>query len=186
MKLVKKILMVAFALIGLVLLIGSFLPRQWNATATHVISAQKEAIFPFVSNFRTWDQWAIFDVGDPSELRTFSEGAPGPGSWQKWEGKKTGRGQLWMITADPRHGITYEGAIESTVKNAHGTIAFEPAESGTRVVWMDQGTLPPLIGGYFKSMVEKALSEHFKKSLERLEKVVQAAQATTQAGKQKR
>lgn len=105
---------------------------------------------------------------DPSYQVTYSDPSKGVGSWQRWTSNKSGSGQMWMTEADPERGIGYDSAIETTVRNGAGFVRLTPQGEETVVTWEDTGQLPPILGGYFRPMMERSLRDHLDKSLARL------------------
>lgn len=175
MKKIRTIALVLGVVSTLVVIIGALLPRQWDVRVS-VISptANPERVYENINDFKNWNNWAVWKDMDPEYMSEFSDPSVGVGAWQKWSSPKSGRGQLWMTAADPNKGIEYEGAIESGgEKNAAGSITFSPSVEGRglELVWADKGTLPPIIGGYFRVMVQKSLEEHFRRGLERLAEI---------------
>lgn len=169
----KKFLRIAaITLAGIVLLlvvVGLLLPREWHVEQSIVIDAPPETVHPYVENFRNWPDWAGWnDALDPTLRREYEGPESGVGAVQRWQGEKMGRGELTITKSDPQAGVWYDGKIETDEVNAHGSITYEPAAEGTRVIWTDTGQLPPIIGGYFAGFVETALADHFQTGLERL------------------
>ena len=68
-------------------------------------------------------------------------------------------------------------AIETEEINAHGSLTWVPQGGGTRVTWVDEGLLPPVVGGYAVHRVNEALGEHFDKSLGHLKAEVEKRRA---------
>ncbi len=172
MKFVRKLLLVVGVLSSVFVVVGFFLPRNWNVSVSvEAPASQKEKVFEAIAFFKKWDDWAIWKEVDDTYVSEFSEVDGVPGSWMKWQGQKTGQGKLTMTQVEPGSFIRYDGAIESAENNAEGEIRIEVSQNDPNkivIIWEDRGELPAIIGGYFKGMVEKSLSEHFQKSLEKL------------------
>lgn len=141
-----------------------------------VIAAPPAAIHPFVSNLRKWQEWAVWTKElDPQVKNTWSGPEEGVGAGWAWLGPKMGRGKIVVTASDVATGVKLDEAIEGDEINAHATFSYVVVGASTRVVWVDEGTLPPVLGGYFRGMIEKMLGENFEKGLEKLKSVVEAA-----------
>ena len=80
--------------------------------------------------------------------------------------------RAWISAPDS--GVAWEGMIETDEINNHGSIRYEALESGSvRVTLVDEGTLPPIVGGYFVPVMNAGLSQHFEAALARLELAVE-------------
>jgi hypothetical protein len=171
-RLLKSLLLGLGVFSTLFVVIGVFLPRKWKVESTVEVAAdQIPFYFSSVVNFQNWKSWAIWGMDDPTYEVNFSENMSVPGSWMKWTSKKSGYGQLTLTQIEPLALVRYDSQIESAQKNGSGEFRFEtkPGDPlrGT-ISWIDEGELPPIVGGYFKSMVEASLKDHFQKSLEKL------------------
>ena len=86
----------------------------------------------------------------------------------------TSRVRIDYTEGDPKTGLAYEGRIEQDEVNAHGTIAFEPVEGGTKVTWTDTGdTTLAMGGGLAPLLIEPMMTDAFHGFLESLEEVVE-------------
>jgi hypothetical protein len=158
-----------------VLLAGLVLPRTWHVERSIVIAAAPERISPFLSTPRHWQEWSVWTRElDPQVRFTYEGPESGVGARWSWLGPKMGNGRSEITFADPKRGIRVDEAIESAQVNAHGAILLEEAGAGTRVTWIDDGTLPPLLGGFFRAMVSELLARNFEAGLAKLKAVVEA------------
>jgi hypothetical protein len=94
------------------------------------------------------------------------------GAVYQWSGDSSGRGTLVITHSDADSGIHIDEWIqadETGPKNATGRITYtEGPNDATRVTWSDQGTMPPIIGGYFRGFVNQAIGAAFEKGLANL------------------
>ena len=81
--------------------------------------------------------------------------------------------------------VAYEGAIESKNVNDKGTLTFTPdtaaGSTATKIVWIDEGDAPPVVGGLFKGMLEAMLGDQFQKNLDALKAVAEKQQVADDA-----
>ena len=158
MKALKIVGLVLVALVVLCVGIGLFLPRSWSVSRSILIQAPPEQIHPWVDSPAKWKEWFDFTgMGEEMQV-TVSGPERGVGATYEWT-MPGSRGRLVITESDAKTGIYIDEWIESDEKNARGSIAYTAAEGGaTRVTWTDQGTLPPVIGGYVRGMVDAAVA----------------------------
>lgn len=178
MKLLRRVAIALVAVLLLALVVGLVLPRRWRVEQSVTINAPPERIHPFIENPRKWQEWAVWTRDmDPQVRNDYGGPESGVGAKWSWLGPKMGRGRLEVIASDPKQGVTVDEAIESDEVNARTTFTFTANGTGTVVKWVDEGTLPPVMGGYFKGMIEEMLSDNFAKGLVKLKGVVEALPA---------
>lgn len=172
---VKRIAIALVALVGLLVLVGLALPRRWRVEQSITIDAPPERIHPFLNDLRRWQEWAVWTRAmDPQVRNTYGGAQDGVGATWAWLGPTMGRGRMEIVASDAREGLTIDEAIEADEVNARTTFTFSPVGGATRVTWVDEGTLPPVMGGYFRGMIERMLAEHFGQGLQRLKQLVEA------------
>jgi hypothetical protein len=171
----RKVAMGTVAGVALIFAIGALLPRHWRAERSIVINAPPQRIHPFIANLRTWQDWAVSSKElDPQVRNTFDGEEIGVGSKWSWLGPHLGRGQMEVVKADARTGVEIDEAIQTETINAHGSFSYRPEAGATRVTWVDEGRLPFILGGYFRSSVEHALGDSFARGLAVLKRKVEA------------
>lgn len=174
MKIVKIVGILIVVLVVLCLGIGLFLPRDWSVERSILIQAPRSKIHAFVESPARWNDWFTWEEmkTDP-EYKVWTSGPEkGVGATYQWTGSSSGRGKLVIAHCDENSGIHIDEWIqadESGPKNATGRIVYTDGPDGSvRVTWSDQGTLPPVIGGYFRSMVDASIGKAFEKGLANL------------------
>lgn len=169
MKALKYVGIALIAIVSLFILVGLFLPRQWEVERSILTDAKPSQLYPLVVDLKRWPEWAAWNKEmDPEVKWTYSGPESGTGASWAWEGPQMGKGAMTITKADEETGVWIDEKIESDEVNAHGSITWEPEGDQYRVTWKDTGTLPPVVGGYFKGMIENMLGEHFQTGLEKL------------------
>jgi len=171
MKRVLKIVGLGFvALIAVLLAVGLFLPRQWHVEQVVLVNAGPEHIYPLVNDLKQWPSWAAWNKEmDPVVKWEYSGPATGVGASWAWDGPQMGHGRMTITKSEPGSGVWVDEMIETDDEvNAKGSITWTIEGGGTKVTWVDEGTLPPVIGGYFVGMIENMLSNHFQTGLKNL------------------
>lgn len=175
MKIIRRIAIALVVLLALAVAVGLVLPRRWHVEQSITINAPPERIHPFINNLHKWQEWAVWTKEmDPQVRNDYGGPEEGVGAKWSWLGPKMGRGRMVVVESDPKTGVSVDEAIESDETNARSTFAFTVNGSATTVKWTDEGTLPIVLGGYFKGFIEDMLSENFAKGLLKLKAVVEA------------
>ena len=165
----KKILIGVAAVLALLAIVGALLPRNWKVERTIAIAAAPAAIHPWVDDLHRWSEWAAWNKAmDPEVKWVYAGPARGVGASWAWDGPKMGHGKMTIAKSDPEKGVWVDECIEGDEVNAHSALVFTAAEGKTTVTWTDEGTLPPVIGGYFRGFIESMLIEHFDVGLKNL------------------
>ncbi|PRP92133.1 Polyketide cyclase / dehydrase and lipid transport [Enhygromyxa salina] len=156
-----------------VVVVGVFLPREWHVEQSVDIEADVAQIHAQIADLERWDAWMFDPELEGADMLVEVEGS-GVGATISWSGKGS-TGAMTLVEADPATGIRWDGRVETDEINNHGSISYEPLDGGlVRVTLVDEGTLPPVLGGYFAPVMNSALSQHFEAALGRLELVAEA------------
>jgi hypothetical protein len=175
MKLVGRIALGLFAALILAAVAAALLPRQWRVERSVTIAAAPERIHPFFDDLRRWPEWTPWNKElDPRAKWAYGGPDRGVGARAAWDGPALGKGRMEIVESDPARGLRLDEAIEAEVVNAHARIEYADAPGGTRVTWTDEGTLPPVVGGLFRGVIEDTLGEHLTQALAKLKATVEA------------
>jgi hypothetical protein len=165
-KLSKVVVALFAAAFLLFLVVGLILPREWKVEVTTPTHASAAQVLPRVRDFREWNTWAA-PIAEATYSYSDQQGLKG--SWMSWKAP-TSRAKFILGDVSER-GVKFDEMMEGDEVNAHGEIVVA---DGT-LVWRDSGKLPPVIGGYFRGMMERALAEHMRKGLEKLKTLAESA-----------
>jgi hypothetical protein len=175
MKTLRVVAMIVVGLLLLLISVGALLPRGWRVERSVVIEAPVERVHPLISTLRRWQEWSVWTRElDPLVRHTFEGPERGVGARWSWLGPKMGRGSLQITWEDPARGVTLAQAIEDESSNARASFTYTAEPTGTRVTWVDEGVLPVVLGGFFRSMVEARLGANLEAGLQKLKRVVEA------------
>ncbi|MGZ3461799.1 MAG: hypothetical protein ACXU86_25180, partial [Archangium sp.] len=115
---------------------------------------------------------------DPEVKYEYSAVASGAGAWWSWNGPKMGHGKMTITRSDVNAGVWVDEMIETDqAVNAHGSMTWTQQGGGTKVTWVDEGTLPPVVGGYLVRFIDNMLGENFQTGLKNLKAEVEKRQA---------
>lgn len=159
------------------------LPTEWKIETSVVIDAPPEKVYPYLAQPRVWvkiverHSRTMPGYEDTTFRYTFGDVEEGAGAWwlsESESGAMTSRVRIDYTAGDPKTGLEYEGRIEQDEVNAHGTIAFEVVDGGTRVTWTDTGTMSRSKGGGLMVMaIESMMTPAFQGFLDSLKEVVE-------------
>lgn len=154
--------------------VGFALPRTWRVERHVVIAAPPAAIHALLFDLKRWQEWSVWNrTIDPLLRNTYEGPHDGVGARWLWLGPTMGRGQVVIVASDPQRGIELDETIESEVVNAHASLTFTAEGDATRVTWVDEGTLPLIMGGFFRGVVEDGLALHISTSLQKLKALLE-------------
>lgn len=150
MNILKLLFRTLYILLGIYLAGGYFIPDTWQVTRTMTMHATSQQIYPYVSNFREWENWSPWNASkDPSLEYTYTGPTTGVGAKQTWTSHKMGNGWMQFTAASPETGVAYDIFIDMNTMQStlHGNIAFATEGDLTTVTWTDSGQAN---GSFFK------------------------------------
>ncbi len=182
MKIVKNIglALVVIVVIGLIVLY--FMPNQYKVSNSIEINKPADVVYAQVADFNKWGTWDPWMEMDP-EAKVTVEGTPGaPGHKMSWDGKKSGQGNMTLISAGVNEHVYSQLEFLKPFKaSAKDMILLEPSGDKTKVTWTNTGGLPFPFGRLFGLSVDKALGTDQRKGLEKLKKFTEAMVVTPPA-----
>ena len=172
----KKILIVVFALVAMLLLVGFFLPRNITTVRTTEIAAAPERIYPLVAAPAEWKRWSAWNQRDPAMQIEYSGRPAGAGASWSWKSESEGNGSMTFTEAEEPKRVAYELRVEGWDDPSTGEIALEPAGTGTRVSWTmhaDVGNGP--VGRWFGVFMPGMVGKDFDAGLANLKRLTESA-----------
>lgn len=134
MKILKRIGLILAALIGLILIVAIFLPKDVSTTQSTTINAPVETVFNAVNDFSQWENWSVWAANDSTMVTTLAENYVGEGGSYSWKGDVVGEGNMKILSSDPNKEI--KTAIQfGPMGSANGHWMFSESENGTEVQW---------------------------------------------------
>lgn len=175
MRSLKRIGLVLAVFLILIPVVGFFIPSEWRAEQSIEIDAGGEHILPLVEAPKRWLEWAAWTPerypGMESEFKGPEKGA---GALWSWTGEKSGSGTLEITKSSATAGIEYVLTFEGFTPSPGG-IRFEPAGTGTRVVWWMEGDVGKNpFNRYFSLLMEPMMRKDLVSGLEKLKGLAEA------------
>ncbi len=169
----KKFAIFIAALIGIIIVVGLFLPTQYAVTRTQVIQGAPASIHVHVNDLTKWDAWAPWKDEDPSLVVTHGEKTSGVGANQSWAGKD-GNGSLTFTQSSPEKGIDYDLSFNDGLYKCSAFIHYRDLGGNTQVTWTMTGDMAvPVIGGYLAMTMDSMAGPMFQRGLTKLKNVVE-------------
>ena len=173
LNLLSRIILVILLIVGLLALIGSFLPRDYDFQAEMKMKAAPEDIFSMISVPRNWSQWSMWSPdrvpGLKVEYRGKDEGVGAEQSWTEVRGK----GKMWITASQPNQRIAYQMTF-ADFPRMESSITLSPNGDFTTVTWHSSGSLPsgPFYG-YFAWAFGRQMEYQYEAALDNLKQIVE-------------
>jgi hypothetical protein len=178
MKTLFKILMVLAVLLVVFLVVGMMLPEKLQVERSIVIRADANKVYPYVSNFRQFNQWSPWAKIDPNIEFTYEGPEKGEGAIMHWrsEHAEVGQGSQKILQANPGHDVRIVLAFGGMGK-AYSNFQLQPEQGSTMVSWafdMHFGyNIPGRIMGLF---IGDQIGDYYDKGLSSLKQLVEQEQ----------
>ncbi len=166
MKIFKRVVISIMVLIGLLLIIGALLPRDYTVTRTIEINSSPDSVYNNVADFRVYKTWNWWAKQDPLASFEIKGEAKQPGSSYSWNGNEIGIGSLTLETAEPgkkvKNILTFKKPFETI---ASDNWEFEASQTGTKVIWVNSGKLPYPMGAFIAMSMNTMLGPQMDSGL---------------------
>jgi hypothetical protein len=176
MLVLKFILIAVVVLVLLLLVLHLIAPKEAKLERSVLISASKEAIFPYILYFVKRDEWSPWMEMD-SNVKTELEGEDGTlnAVW-RWEGNnKVGKGHQKNTNIVPNESVDTIVTFEKPWQSQAGSyLRLEEKTDATMVRWgfSTKMSFPFTILGLLMNM-DKAVGKDYEKGLNKLKKLVE-------------
>lgn len=173
LNLLLRIVLAVSAVIVLLAVIGSFLPRDYQTSTSVLIQATPEQVFPFVNDLQLWQSWSPWNAHDNPQLSVqLGEQTSGEGATQTWT-EPRGDGKLWLTSADPNRKVGFSFRFANWPQS-DGSLELNAEGAATRVTWRSAGSMPggPMYGWLGLMFSSSPLEAEYNKSLQRLKSTI--------------
>lgn len=176
MKFLKRFILVILVLILALIGIGYELPDSAHVERSIRISAAPQTVFPYVSDFRKFDEWSPWAQKDPDMKYTFGGPESGVGATMTWHSADpdVGSGSILITQSKPPHHVItrLEFGAEATTATSYFNIT--PVSNGSKVTWgFDTEFGTNLIWRYFGLMMDRWVGGEYDKGLQNLKTLVE-------------
>lgn len=175
LKYFVRLLLLIGAVVGIIALIGSLLPRSYDFESQVNIVAQPSAVFQKIDSLRNWQDWsAQFNPVAIEGLEIqYSGPDSGVGAVQTWTDPR-GDGKLWITESQPFEHVDYI-VVFGDFPEMESRIELSAQGATTQVTWRSKGSLPggPFYG-FFGAFFSTQLKHEYNRSLEKLKALVES------------
>ncbi len=177
MKIIKYLLLGFIALIIVLGVVGIFLPDTQHVERQIAIDAPADEIFPYVNDFRKFNEWSPWAKIDPQTKYTFSGPESGVGAKMEWasEHQQVGQGTQEILESVPNNTVKTRLDFGMGGPSLAG-FALSENNGQTTVVWSFDAYFENSIARYFGLMLDldKWVGGDYEKGLANLKTVVEA------------
>lgn len=173
MKALKIIGIILLVLIAIIVVLGTFAPKNYQVDRSVVIAAPKQLVFNHVKYWRNWQAWSPWAEMD-STMQVTVAGIDGTaGSKYVWAGDKVGSGEIINTGIKENEEIAYHlRFIKPWESESDGYVKLADADGNTQVTWGFYGKnpFPWNIMTLFVSM-DKMMGKDFERGLSRIKDI---------------
>lgn len=176
MKILKRLGIGILLLLGIILVLAAFAPKEMNISRTTTINASHTDVFNAVNQLETWEHWSPWQRHDTTIVNVYSDKSEGQGAYYTWTSENSGDGQ--MTITDVYEMDSLKTLLEFDGQgNATADFFFAPNEGGTDVTWTFHSDMTyPFNAMLLFQDMEGILGEYYEEGLEHLKKHVEANQ----------
>lgn len=134
MKILKYILIFLAVLVGIALLLGLILPKDFDVHVTEKLDIPSHIINRNISDFKQWPRWMPWLSMDPNMKFEFDTKHKGQGAEYAWKGEKSGAGRMSIDTLIPRERMRTRIHFDG-MGTSHGYWDFNALDKQTELTW---------------------------------------------------
>ena len=172
MKILKTLFITLLALVGILLVVGIFLPRVVTVESTAEYKKPPEVVYDQVVDFRNYNKWNPWTQSDPDAENIFSDPSSGVDAQWQWEGDDVGTGRMKTIETRAPESIKNELYLMKDAEPSYDIWKFEKTDKGTKVTWKNEIKLSYPVGVYMGLFLGSVLKDDQEQGLKNLGTIV--------------
>jgi len=162
----KQLLKYTFIFLLSLIIIGLFLPTQYNIKKSIHINATPQETHYWLNDFKLWSTWSPWEIIDPSFKVTLGEKTKGIGANLTWS-SQSGNGEL-TVTKINNSGLHYN-IIFNHEHSATSSFTYKNDKKNTIVTWLINGNNhTPVIAGYQVLLIRYVIAPSLELGLKNL------------------
>lgn len=174
MAVLKKLLVGIGIVIALIVIVGLFLPKEFNVERSVVIQAPPSDIYPHVVDLKAWQKWGVWFKRDPDMVINYQGPDRAIGMRSEWQSVSEGNGEMEITQLDHNRKVTYRLYFPEYDMGSTGALTLTPLDDGTKVTWSDEGEVGNNpVDRYFVLFMDSLIGPDFELGLENLKTVVE-------------
>ncbi len=161
-------------LIITLLVVGWFLPSNFEVQRQITINATPEKVFPHVVNLKQWRNWGVWFERDPNMQVIYSGKESQVGMKSSWVSEQEGSGEMTITKIQPLQQVEYNLYFPELDMGSTGELTLVPIGNTTQVTWRSYGD----VGGnpvdsFFAAFMDSLIGPDFETGLVNLKKQVE-------------
>jgi hypothetical protein len=175
MKILKNLLIALAVIVVVAGIVLYFLPKEFTVSNSIEINRPAGMVYAQISDYNKWGTWDPWMKMDPDAKVTI-EGTPGTaGQKMSWQGKKSGVGNITVVSAGFNDFIYSDLEMVKPVKSSgKDMLKLEAEGDKTKITWTNRGGLPFPGGRIFGLFVNKMYGKAQTDGLQALKTAVEA------------
>jgi effector-binding domain-containing protein len=176
MKVLKRLLIAAVAIVVLAIVIGLLLPRTRHLERSIEIDAPASVVFAQINGFRHFNDWSPFMAVMPEASYTFEGPDYGVGSKLSWEvpGPKPESGSQTIVASTPYERVDVELDL-GPQGEAQSAYLLQKFDGGTRLTWtFDTDFGLDIPGRYWGLFLDRQLGPLYAQGLANLKRIAES------------
>ena len=171
---------IVLAVLFVVFIAGAYLmPKTINVERDITIDAPPAEVFPYVNNYKKFNEWSPWANRDPDATYTYSGPEAGEGAKMSWEGSESVGAGSQTITASEENRRVETELDFGDQGTAQAYFNLEPRSDGTEtnITWgmnSDMGNNP--IARWMGLMMDRWVGTDYEKGLKNLKETVEKGQ----------
>lgn len=174
---IKRLILGILLLLLLLVIVAFALPQQITVARSTVINAPESDVFPYINNFRRFNEWSPWAARDPETKYVFSGPEEGKGARMEWSSDNPEVGSGFQEITESQPGALVRVSLEfADLGKGSASYQLKPSGAGTRIIWVfdtDVGNNP--IHRWMGLMFDRWIGADYEEGLEQLKKLVEAA-----------
>jgi len=176
MRWIKRIVTGLVLVVVLAVAAAYLLPSTATVSRSIEIAATPEQVFPYISNFHSFNRWSPWAKRDPETRYTFEGPEQGTGQKMMWvsDNPNVGSGSQEITSTSPDKSV--EVALDfGDMGQANAAYRLEPVNSGTRITWSfktELGANP--MKRYLGLMFDRWIGAEYEEGLVALKQLVES------------
>lgn len=158
-KLVRVFIWIAVT-VGILILIGAFLPGTVSVSRSVTINAPASSVYAVLNDLKTYNAWMPWNQKDPAMKMEYSPNTRGQGAWYKWESQndEVGKGKLSISASIKDKFVNTSLEFEGFDQPSAGGWELSESNGKTTVIWkmdavMGHNPLNRWLGLFFDRMI---------------------------------
>ncbi len=141
MRVLKTIIIIIVALLGLWLIISLFAPSKTDVERSTVIKASPETIYSYISHLKNMDDWGVWRKMDKDAKYEYTGEDGTVGFRESWDGDTVMQGSMTITGLEPNKSMKSDLAFGDFMVSKV-SMDLAPVDGGTEVKWSLKNEIP--------------------------------------------